>query len=318
MNYRTTSNVVNYTVLDVKQDIHFYDEPEVEGWPPTISRDLKEYLQPTFKSKPYLQVNQTISWRGKDYPKTYLVIIVHSSAHNGFERRQIIRQTWAKDEKYLPTQIMFLLGKNAEFQHLIEEEIEAYNDILQADFQDTYANLTLKSMFMLKYGELLPENVVKYVMKVDDDSYINLKRLVSYSEMIEKRCNQNCILGHVLGPDSPVIRSKDHDRKFTVGWEVPWYIYNSTTFPNAVSGSGYLISRKSIPCLYKAGLDTSFLNLEDVFITGLAASACHIKLINSRWFNFIGKNSRRVKNHDILVHNVRNSSEMAFIFKKLH
>ena len=86
----------------------------------------------------------------------------------------------------------------------------------------------------------------------------------------------------------------------------------------AVSGSGYLISRKSIPCLYKAGLDTSFLNLEDVFITGLAASACHIKLINSRWFNFIGKNSRRVKNHDILVHNVRNSSEMAFIFKKLH
>ena len=167
----------------------------VEGWPPTISRDLKEYLQPTFKSKPYLQVNQTISWRGKDYPKTYLVIVVHSSAHNGFERRQIIRQTWAKDEKYLPTQIMFLLGRNAEFQHLIEEEIEAYNDILQADFQDTYANLTLKSMFMLKYGELLPENVVKYVMKVDDDSYINLKRLVSYSEMIEKRCNQNCILG---------------------------------------------------------------------------------------------------------------------------
>ena len=237
---------------------------------------------------------------------------------------------------------MFLLGRNAEFQHLIEEEIEAYNDILQADFQDTYANLTLKSMFMLKYGELLPENVVKYVMKVDDDSYINLKRLVSYSEMIEKRCNQNCILGktfvdvqnnwcllitefyqfaiagHVLGPDSPVIRSKDHDRKFTVGWEVPWYIYNSTTFPNAVSGSGYLISRKSIPCLYKAGLDTSFLNLEDVFITGLAASACHIKLINSRWFNFIGKSSRKVKNHDILVHNVRNSSDMAFIYKKLH
>ena len=28
MNYRTTSNIVNYTVLDVKQDIHFYDEPE--------------------------------------------------------------------------------------------------------------------------------------------------------------------------------------------------------------------------------------------------------------------------------------------------
>ena len=66
-----------------------------------------------------------------------------------------------------------------------------------------------------------------------------------------------------------VIRPKTHNRKYTIGWEVPWYIYNSTTFPNAVSGSGYLISISSVPCLYENGLKTSFLNLEDVFITGL-------------------------------------------------
>ena len=58
-------------------------------------------------------------------------------------------------------------------------------------------------MFMLKYGADLPVDQVRYIMKVDDDSYVNLKRLMIYTEIFEKRCNQHCILGHVLGPNSP-------------------------------------------------------------------------------------------------------------------
>ena len=94
-----------------------------------------------------------------------------------------------------------MLGQNT--SNSLEEEIHTYKDILQADFKDTYANLTLKSMFMLKYGADLPVDQVRYIMKVDDDSYVNLKRLMVYTEIFEKRCNQHCILGHVLGPNSP-------------------------------------------------------------------------------------------------------------------
>lgn len=328
INYNT-SNIVNYTVYDVKEfhlnnDGGVEKEPELKGWPPTISRDLKLYLEPTFVIKPTLPNNETIKWRGKDYPKMYILIIVHSSV-NGYARRQAIRKTWAKDQAILPAHVIFLLGKtyNDEvpvppMNHSLEEEIATFNDILQASFQDTYANLTLKSMFMLKYGTELKSSQNQYVMKVDDDSYINVNRLLTYAEIFEKRCQQNCILGHVLGPNSPVIRSKHHDRHYTKGWEVPWYIYNQTTFPNAVSGSGYMISRSSIPCLYNAGLETSFLNLEDIFITGLAASACHVKLFNSQWFNFLGKSVKSVRKTDILIHNVKNSEDMALIYKRLH
>ena len=49
---------------------------------------------------------------------------------------------------------------------------------------------------------------IKYLMKVDDDSYINLRRLSEYVTIIDKRCSQKCIVGHVLGPNSPVIRPK--------------------------------------------------------------------------------------------------------------
>ena len=84
-----------------------------------------------------------------------------------YARRQAIRKTWAKDQAILPAHVIFLLGKtyNDEvpvppMNHSLEEEIATFNDILQASFQDTYANLTLKSMFMLKYGTELKGRIM--------------------------------------------------------------------------------------------------------------------------------------------------------------
>ena len=83
-------------------------------------------------------------------------------------------------------------------------------------------------------------------MKVDDDSYINLRRLSEYMTIIDKRCNKKCIIGHVLGPNSPVSRPNitgQESEIYTAKWAVPLYIFQNDTFPNAVSGSGYIISQ---------------------------------------------------------------------------
>ena len=60
-----------------------------------------------------------------------------------------------------------LLGKEAEKtttsdaeqqqQVLIEREQAIFSDVLQEDFLDTYNNLTLKSLFTLKYFNSLPQ-----------------------------------------------------------------------------------------------------------------------------------------------------------------
>jgi beta-1,3-galactosyltransferase 1 len=250
--------------------------------------------------------------------KTHIIVCVHS-AINSFERRNTVRKTWARDQTGLPLQVIFLLGTD-QYHHQKQEEIQKesqrYLDILQEDFVDTYANLTLKSMFMLKFVENSADDI-KYVMKVDDDSYLNLKRLVDYVSIMEKRCHPKCILGRVLGANSPVIRPNEHD-EFTVGWEVPTYMYNQTTFPNAVSGSGYLISRASVPCLYENGLQTPYINLEDIFITGLAASKCQVKLKNSQWFHYVGKQTNLVRHQDILIHGLKEEGRMKQLFDKLH
>lgn len=55
-----------------------------------------------------------------------------------------------------------------------------FNDLIVEDFMDTYNNLTLKTLFMLKYVQQ-SNCTPRFVMKVDDDIYLNLKNLYRYA-----------------------------------------------------------------------------------------------------------------------------------------
>ena len=76
----------------------------------------------------------------------------------------------------------------------IAEESRLYKDILQEDFVDTYMNLTLKSMFILKYANSLvmsnqysdinsfddnseDNDELEFVLKSDDNCYVNIEAL---------------------------------------------------------------------------------------------------------------------------------------------
>ena len=51
-------------------------------------------------------------------------------------------------------------------------------DIIQENFLDSYNNLTLKSIFILKYIKNNCKNKVQYVLKCDDDTFINVPNLI--------------------------------------------------------------------------------------------------------------------------------------------
>ena len=61
----------------------------------------------------------------------------------------------------------------------IDEESNSYSDIVQADFSDTYLNLTLKSLVGLKWGAEFCSGA-EYFMKTDDDMFINVPRLLEH------------------------------------------------------------------------------------------------------------------------------------------
>ena len=63
-------------------------------------------------------------------------------------------------------------------QSKLEEESAEHGDILQETFQDSYNNLTIKSIFILKYYVGAADNLGnKFLLKTDDDSFVHLEAL---------------------------------------------------------------------------------------------------------------------------------------------
>ena len=74
----------------------------------------------------------------------------------------------------------------------LEEEQETYGDILQESFVDSYNNLTLKSIEILKYFVESSDTLGnKFLLKTDDDSYVHLESLwdLAKSRLVKKSNN---------------------------------------------------------------------------------------------------------------------------------
>ena len=83
----------------------------------------------------------------------FLLVVVFSAVENA-EQRQAIRETWAKDQEEMQdVKVIFMLGNpaNESLQPNVIKESEIHGDIFQESFMDTYANLTIKSVMLLKW-----------------------------------------------------------------------------------------------------------------------------------------------------------------------
>ncbi len=98
-----------------------------------------------------------------------------------FERRMMIRYTWANSSEFLRT--VFFCGRSADerVNKILEFENFVFDDIVQADFHDSYYNLTLKSILAFKWaGTVYSPRNLKFVVKIDDDVVPNVLGLIQY------------------------------------------------------------------------------------------------------------------------------------------
>ena len=117
----------------------------------------------------------------------YAILVSTSSLRsvNAFEKRNSVRETWQTFEQTHPVKIVFVLGlppleQTEELQKRLEFESRQHGDILQEGFVDTYQNLTLKSMFVLKFSVNFLQYKTDWIMAIDDDSYVNIPQLLSF------------------------------------------------------------------------------------------------------------------------------------------
>ncbi|XP_022646831.1 N-acetyllactosaminide beta-1,3-N-acetylglucosaminyltransferase 2-like isoform X4 [Varroa destructor] len=138
-------------------------------------------------------------------PQRLLTIIVCSAVVNS-NARQAIRETWAT-EAPRDSRVFFLVGRpphsnETQQQDKLEAEANHFDDLIQEDFLDTYNNLTLKSAFLLKWANSSGcAASSRFVLKTDDDMYINVHNLVS---LLKARGRPRMLLGALISKATPL------------------------------------------------------------------------------------------------------------------
>jgi len=249
-----------------------------------------------FNRKGYLQPQTTRSGDPLFQVERFILILITSAPYNT-DNRQAIRQTWLsllannsvalgrsnvrrmKDPTNASVSLVihywFVCGhdKRYKVEHALDNETRVYGDILRLGYKEKYSLLTYKTLSSLGFASTMD---VKFVVKVDDDVYLHVPRLIWWLKTAS--LPKKLYAGHPL-EHSVVIRATHHK------WYVSKQYFNETYFPPYCNGPFYILSKNVVVQLLKAssGVRLTSFPLEDVFI-GILAKRRRIKP-----FNVIGK-----------------------------
>ena len=195
-------------------------------------------------------------------PVDLVILITSSPGH--LQERTKIRQTWAmahRRSKIGVIQYAFLLGRSdSDTEEMMRIESTVHGDILMGDFNDAYRNLTLKTILGYEwFRRECPSS--KFLMKTDDDAYINTEALVRYANAVMD--TGHVMVGYCDGP-----RPKKHR-----GSRSRWYMsddqYPDSEYPRYCCGCGYIITGHTARDIAEVMHWLPVIPLEDLF-TGVA------------------------------------------------
>ncbi|CAH1783409.1 unnamed protein product [Owenia fusiformis] len=191
------------------------------------------------------------------------IVIFITSTYNRRTRRDILRQTWASHEaeKLYNTRHVFLFGmsKNKTVNYLIKKENNEFQDMVQGDFLDSYRNLTYKTIFGIRWAVQFCPNA-KFVMKTDDDMWVNTRHLVANMSQWETKNSTNHLIGNCKYKDYP-------HRWKTSKWYVTKEEYPHTLYPGLCSGAGYMMSQNLSREIARISRNIPYFFLEDVYVS---------------------------------------------------
>ncbi|XP_051233795.1 lactosylceramide 1,3-N-acetyl-beta-D-glucosaminyltransferase A [Dicentrarchus labrax] len=230
---------------------------------------------------------------GKSWDDVLLLLFVKSSPEN-FERRQAIRDTWG-NESFVwsklgaSVRLVFALGvhpdaeQRSRVQSALLQEDQAYGDLIQQNFLDTFHNLTTKLILQFHWGhEYCPQ--AHFLMSADDDIFVHMPNLVKYlRELLSTKTGaRNLWVGHVHRGAPPVRRKKSK-------YHVPDDLYPWPSYPDYTAGAGYVVSGDVAAKIYHATLVlNSSIYIDDVFM-GICAKAMGVSPQEHVYFSGEGK-----------------------------
>jgi hypothetical protein len=207
-----------------------------------------------------------------------LLLAYVMSKSDNFERRQLIRSTWAHRKHFASVQVFFVLGTSRydRLNKQIEHEAKQHGDVLQGDFIDSYRNLSFKSLCA---WEWIAENCVnaRNYLKLDDDVIVNTYAMLTF-------LNENArILEHlewtflcIVYRRSQVIR--DPRSKYYM----PWDQYPKDKYFTYCSGNAVFMTGDLFDSLLEAANSTRAKSLwiDDLYVGMLANQIEYVQFID--------------------------------------
>ncbi|XP_062252215.1 N-acetyllactosaminide beta-1,3-N-acetylglucosaminyltransferase 3-like isoform X1 [Platichthys flesus] len=211
---------------------------------------------------------------GADESAQVFLLLVIKSVPDNFERREVLRKTWATERLHNGVQIRRIFisaatGSGFERERknrLLELEQNEYNDILQWDFRDTFYNLTLKQVLFLEWMERnCPK--ARFLLNGDDDVFANTDNMVEYLQGLrDNDGSKHLFTGHLIQYVGP-IRSPGSK------YYVPVQVQESESYPPYCGGGGFLLSGYSAMVIYNMSKSIPFIPIDDVYMGMCMAKA---------------------------------------------
>ncbi len=205
--------------------------------------------------------------------EVFLLLVIKSSPVN-YDRREVLRKTWAKERKHNGAWIrrIFISGttdtgfEKQRLNKLLEFEHREYNDILQWDFDESFYNLTLKQILFLEWMERNCPNA-RFLLNGDDDVFASTGNMVEYLQSLkDNNGSKHLFAGHLIVNAHPIRGSGSK-------YYIPVQVHKPGTYPPYCGGGGYIMSGYTAMVIYEMSQSIAFLPIDDVYMGMCLAKA---------------------------------------------
>lgn len=214
-------------------------------------------------------------------PPPDVLILIHSAPLN-WNKRNVIRETWGREDSR--SRVIFMLGtvNSTRLQHRLEQENYMFGDIVQGNFVDAYRNMTYKHVMALKWlSYYCPE--AKYLLKADDDVFVHTPNLYEYLQDPTTH-NRNFLFCSRL-------ENARVSRSYRSKWRVHMDEYPGRYYPTYCPGFSIVYSTDTAFTLYKEAQRMPYFWIDDVHITGTLATSAQINITPLGTY-YLGKSQR--------------------------
>ncbi|KAH9359829.1 hypothetical protein HPB48_015713 [Haemaphysalis longicornis] len=157
---------------------------------------------------------------------------------------------------------------------------------------------------------------VNFILKADDDAYLDLPALVSFLEAKRtSRDNHTQLNGRFLL--GKIIQGKVSDRERRSSNFTGASAFAPSNLPSYLSGAAYVVPRIVVRPMLDKAVDIPSLSFEDVFITGIVAAALKLKLIHSNCFDCCDELPDSCAYRGLLAATVSNPSSLRSVWKQV-